>query len=114
MNSAAPKSGTSLVRLPLAWNRAAAKAMSSKTTIAIAATLVLCGNAWAASTLLTITCDPPKGTSMAYGVTQVDLLKSIEDHKPTPAPKLYAPDVDGFGGKFTPSGPTRFPQLRTT
>lgn len=97
MNSAASKSGNSIVRLPFAWNPAAPKATSSKILVAIAVTLVLYGNAGAASTLLTITCNPPKGTSMAYGVTGRDLLKSIEDHKPTPAPKLYAPHVDGFG-----------------
>ena len=64
--------------------------------MALAAALTLCGNAWGASTVLTITCDAPRGMSMIYGVTQGDLLTSIVEHKPTPAPKLYAPHADGF------------------
>lgn len=64
--------------------------------VAFAGALALCASAHASATLLTISCEPPKGTSTVYGVTTADLLGSLGDHKPTPTPKLYPSQPDGY------------------
>lgn len=64
--------------------------------LALAGALALFADAQASPTLLTISCEPPKGTSTVYGITTSDLLDSIGKHEPTPAPKLYAGRPDGY------------------
>jgi hypothetical protein len=49
-----------------------------------------------AEPLVTITCDPPKGVSQRYGITDEDRMKTAHG---VPAPHLIPPEPDGYKGK---------------
>ena len=65
--------------------------------------LALCGSLallapllCSAEPLVTITCDPPKGVSQRYGVTDEDRMKTAHG---VPAPHLIPPEPDGYNSK---------------
>jgi len=49
-----------------------------------------------ADPLVTVTCDPPKGVSQHYGVTDEDRMKTAHG---VPAPHLLPSEPDGYGHK---------------
>jgi hypothetical protein len=55
-----------------------------------------------AETLVTISCDQPKGSSIAYGVSVAERLKAAQDKNPEPTnPTLSGPTKDGFEARPT-------------
>lgn len=54
-----------------------------------------------ADPLLTISCDQPKGVSIAYGVSLTELVEADQKKQPEPPPTLKAPTKDGFVAKPT-------------
>jgi len=56
----------------------------------------LCPLVCSAGPLVTITCDPPKGVSQRYGVTDEDRKKAAGG---VLAPHLIAPEPNGYTGR---------------
>src|SRR5689334_6602639 len=65
------------------------------------ASAVLLATAANADPLLTISCDPPKGTTVAYGVNGTEYAESEVKHVPPPRPALRGPEPDGFSARFS-------------
>lgn len=49
-----------------------------------------------AAPVVTISCDIPKGSSMEYGESSYDRVKSAIDKKPVPKPRLIVNKADGY------------------